>query len=375
MEENQHILSGDAQSLTQYRELLVLHEQTKRKRDETALEAKRIEKELNLSKKTLKDNTESTVKKRRQEVALKFDSEIEKENEKLKKVRTERMKAKEKGVKERIMEETSDLHAQNRELKKNIRRELKAEKLPSFCGGGFYFTLYFTKGPGEILICALMIVLLFLLLPGGIYLLLSHTTRLTEKIPEAVQLAVVYFAIAVILFFIYKLIGDQTKHKHHEKLNEIRLLRDRIAGNKKQIRKIARSIRRDKNEEMYGLDDFDLKIRDAEAACANIEAEKQKALRTFDEVTAPAIVSEMEGREMPHIEELESDYQNSLKEKELLERSVKETGITISTDYEAYLGKEYTVPSKVDELIAVMQEGEAATVADAVNLLKEKNQR
>ena len=159
-----NFLSGDVNSLKAYRGLVEQYNQARDDCAQTTAEEKRLEKELALNKKSLKDNIESTVKKRRAEVAGKFDDEVDKDQDKIKKIRAKRERAKDKGIKERIAEETADLTAQNKELKKNIRESLKKEKLPGFCGSGFYFTLYYTKGAGEVFICALMIVMMFLIL-------------------------------------------------------------------------------------------------------------------------------------------------------------------------------------------------------------------
>lgn len=370
MEENSNILNGDLNSLRQYRSLVEEYDNARTACSQAASDEKRLEKELAVAKKNLKDNIESTIKKRRAEVADKFDVEIGKIQDRLKKVRSKREKAKDKGIKERIADETADLTGQNKELKKNIKTSLREAKLPGFCGSGFYFMLYFTKGPGEIFGCVLMIILMFLLLPVGVYLALP-----LEKLPESWTIpsfAITFFVVVIIVFFIYKIIGDLTKHKHREELKSIRGLHDRIVSNKKQIASIKRSITRDKNEDMYGLGDFDSKIRDAETEIEQITADKEDALRNFDGVTSAEIRGEIEGREMPRIDELEVNYNEMVSHHASLEDSVKTLGLKISTEYEAFLGKEFTDTAKIDELISLMETGRASTVSDAVASYRER---
>ena len=368
LEENSNILNGDLASLRVYRSLAQEYDDARAMCSQSASEEKRLEKELSLCRKNLKDNIESTVKKRRAEVADKFDEEIGKSQDRLKKVRAKREKAKDKGVKGRIAEETSDLTEQNKELKKNIKHSLREAHLPGFCGSGFYFMLYFTKGAAEVFGCALMIILMFLLLPAAVYVALP-----LEKLPDAWTIpsfAITYFVVILIVFFIYKIVGDMTKHKHVEELRTIRGLHDRIVSNKKQIAVIRRSITRDKNEEMYGLGDFDSQIRDIEAEIGQITADKDAALKNFDEISSAEVRSEIENREMPRINELEASYSEMTKHHASLEDSVKTLGLKISTEYEAFLGKDFTDTAKLDELISIMESGRASTVSEAVSVFR-----
>lgn len=370
LEENSNILNGDIASLRVYRSLTEEYDNARAMCSQSAAEEKRLEKELSVGRKNLKDNIESTVKKRRAEVADKFNGEIAKSQDRLKRVKTKREKAKDKGVKGRIAEETSELTGQNKELKKNIRTSLKEARLPRFCGSGFYFMLYFTKGAAEVFVCALMIILMFLLLPAAVYVALP-----LEKLPDTWTIpsfAITYFVVILIVFFIYKLIGDLTKHRHNEELKSIRGLHDRIVSNKKQIAVIRRSITRDKNEEMYGLGDFDSQIKSIEAEIAEITADKDAALKNFDEVSSAEVRAEIESRELPRINELEASYGEMAKHHASLEESVKTLGLKISTEYEAFLGKDFTDTAKLDELIAIMETGRAATVSEAVSVFRAK---
>lgn len=366
--EDRNILSGDITVLSEYRELVKEHAEVKAAFAEATSKEKELEKDASSRRKNLKETIESTLKKRRGEVSEKFDKEIDGFEDKLKKIKAKRGKAKDKGVKERIAEETADLVAQNKVLKKNIATALKEEKLPKFCGSGFYFTLYFTKGPGEIFICALMIVLAFLLLPGAVYLALPLKT-LKANYPVPV-VAVTYFVIIVILFFVYKIIGDKTKHKHRDALKSIRELRDSVTGNNKQISNISKAIKRDKNEEMYNLEDFDAQISELESQINQITSEKEAALANFDNSSSQAIKAELEGREMPKIEEIEAELREVSAKKAELEEVVRQKGLRLSTDYEAYLGKDYSDIKKLNGLFEIMETGQAATIGEAINIDK-----
>ena len=367
---DKNILSGDVSTLREYRALVEDYNNSKVLNDQAKAEEKRLEKELAINKKNLKDDIEITIKKRRNEVSDKFDQEIDKDESKLRKIRGQRSKAKNKGIKARIAEETADLSAQNDELKANIRAALKGGNLSSLCGSAFYLSLFFTKGIGEVFFCGLMIILTCLIFPALLFLILP-CENLSHDVQKVV-IAVIYFVVFVSVFLIYKVIENNTKHKQKDVLLSVRSLRDQLDGNNRQIRKIAKSIRKDKNEDMYNLGDFDVKLQDLENDIAIISQNKADALKVFDETTRPAIVSEIEGRELPRIEELEAKYNEIVARHAELEDTVKQLGIKLSTEYESYVDKSFSDVAKIDELIAFMENGQATTVAEAIQAYKAK---
>ena len=74
-----------------------------------------------------------------------YDAELGKAQERLKKVKAKREKAKNQGVKERIEEDTRGLVRENKELADQIKTLFKANHVPGFCRGNYYYALYFTK--------------------------------------------------------------------------------------------------------------------------------------------------------------------------------------------------------------------------------------
>lgn len=107
MEDNTNIMSGDLNALKQFRDMVSSYNEAVQNSAGCASDEKRLEKDLLLNRKNLKDNIDSTVKKRRSEVQDKFDEEISKDKDKLKRIQNRRGKAKDKGVKGRIAEETA----------------------------------------------------------------------------------------------------------------------------------------------------------------------------------------------------------------------------------------------------------------------------
>ena len=368
MDENGNVLAGGIENLKAFRDLVERNVNSKNQAEFYASEEKKYEKELNLNKKNLKENIEATVKKRRLEVARQYDDEMAKEEAKRRKIKDQRGDAKKKGIKERIADETAELCAQNKELKGNIRTSLKGERLAGFCGSPLYFALFMTKGIGEALVFILTVLVTCLLLPGGIFLLLPVDHD--KKVMAGIILAVVYFVVIFLFVCIYVLIYNKTRKKHDEVIKEIRQLRDRIEGNNQQIKKITRAIKKDKNEDMYELGDFDEKISSIDGEIQRINSEKEAALINFDDNIRPSIVSEIESKEMPRINDLENNLNEAIKDKETMEAVVKETTLKITSEYEAYIGKEFTNIDKLNELVKIMEGGQAKTISQAIDIYK-----
>ena len=147
----------------------------------------------------------------------------------------------------------------------------------------------------------------------------------------------------------------------------------RFRSNNRQVRKITRAIRKDNNEEVYELGDFDARIKEVEDEIKRISDEKEKALLNFDENISNDIVKEIESKEMPRINDLQKEYDETVSQKESLEEIVKETSLKISSEYEAYIGKEYTNLERIDALIKIMENGQAQTVSQAIDLYKRQS--
>ncbi len=365
LEESGNILSGDIYRLRNYRELVLEYTGAEESYQTALLDEKKVEKELAQQKKELKELKESTVKKRLAEVTDKYDQEILKEENRLKKMVTKRGKAKEKGVKLRIEEETLELVDQNKELKRNIKASLKSEHLPSICKRDLYYILYFTNGIVEATMFALIVILMLLVFPVTVYAFLP-----LNEYPEIPAFAVTYFTLVILIYLIYKFIGDHTKKKHEPTLRAVRQMKDQIAGNKKQIRNISKSIKKDKSDAAYELDDYDLNITKLKDKIVKIRADKEEAIKNFNDKTQNEIIMEIEKKESPQINKTENKSAQIKVQREALAEKEQQIGLKISTDYIAYIGKEFSEVSKIDELLKIMETGKAKVVSEAIDIFK-----
>ncbi|WP_124067882.1 hypothetical protein [Clostridium sp. E02] len=323
------------------------------------LEEKSLSKELETERKAVTDAISLTVKKRMEEISETYDREIAKEQEHLKRVRAQREKAKNQGIKERIQEETSELKSKNKDLLLEMKNFFKQEQVPVFCRSNWFYSLYLPKGFGEFTTLFVTLMLCFLVIPYGVYYLIPK--------PTVLHLVMIYFA--AILFFggIYILINNKTKVKHQRALTKGRMIKNQVKDNKRMIRLIVRSIRKDRNETFYNLEKYDDEIAQVEHDLADIGDHKMEALNTFDKVTRTIISDEIADAKKEKIMQLENEYETAVENNKEAQIRVKEQTLFINDNYASYIGKEFMTPEILDKLADIIRMGKAETISQAKN--------
>lgn len=326
-------------------------------------EEKRLLRELESEKKILSDTINNTVRKRLEEINETYDLEIGRGQERLKKARAKREKAKNQGVKERIEEETSELVSHNQELKSQMKTLFRKEHIPGYCKSAWFYSIYFTRGIREVLILFLTFLVCFLLIPCGIYLLIP------DKSPW--YLIVVYLVIIIIFGGSYVLISNRTKMRHLASLKQGRVIRDVIKANNKKIRVIINTIKHDHDEAVYNLDKYDDEISQLEQELSGMVAQKREALNTFEKVTRTIIADEIADTGRDKIDQLQSDYGRVSADVRSAEAHIKEKTLYMADHYEAYVGKEFMTPERLDALVDMIKSGKASSISEAESIYLE----
>ena len=323
-------------------------------------EERQLEKNLEAERRQMADAVLQTVKKRREEVSAAYEKEIRKVKEQLKKMRSKREKAKGKGVRGRIEDETAIFWEQIRDLKLQRKNQIKREHLPGMFHSSLYYSLYFPHYLKEYLMLFLWILVIFLAVPWGIYWLLPEQNPL--------YLAGIYIIDVLVAGGGYIFIGNRTKMPYMEPLRECRKIQDQILENKKKIRKIAASVRKDKNEAFYNLGKYDDEIARLQQELDDV-AEKQKdALNTFETVTKTILKDEIENSYKAKLEQMQKDYEQTAKSLKEVKEKVKEKRLYVTNHYGTYLGKEFMSPQKVAELYKIVESGMASSVSESIGV-------
>lgn len=343
-----------------------IHEMELLKQRETQLQnlENEVETSLKTKQKSVSDQITMTVKQRTDEIIKSYDAEIGKSNDRLKKVRVKREKAKSQGVKERIAEDTSGLLHENKELKRQLKTVLRADHVPRVCSSKFYYSLYFTKGFKELMILLLTMVICFLAIPCGIYFMIQNR--------QVLHLVLIYVLTILVFGGLYVVVGNATKMKHLEALREGRKLRNRMVSNKKQMKKITKSIRKDKDEAIYNLEKFDDEIAQLEQDIAQAERQKKDALHTFETVTKTIISDEIMGTHRAELTQMESDLAKTCADLKEIRNAAMNKALYITDNYEVYVGKEFMSIHRMEMLEAILQSGKASNMSEAITIFKSK---
>lgn len=326
---------------------------------------KRLESTLKAKKKALSDTIAETVRRRAAEISGSYDEESQKAEDRLKKVRAKREKAKNQGVKERIAEETQGFVQENDELMGKLKSLLHTHHVPGFCRSSYYYALYFTRGLKEAGVLLLTILICFLGIPCGIYFFLPQR--------KTWYLFAIYVAAVLIFGGIYVIVGNMTKMRHGDVLKEGRRIRNEIRLNRKKIRQVTRSIRKDKNEAIYNLQKFDDEMSQLDQELAQIANKKKDALNTFENVTRTIISDEIAGNYKEEIDQTETDLADTLKELTAARNEAKEKALYITDHYAIYVGKDFMTAERLEALAEFIASGQASNLSEAVVLYKSKD--
>lgn len=359
--EGQNILYGNIEDLQQVRGIVEARVKVRDEIDFLNNEKIRLEKDIKAEEKILADNIENTLRKRREQVVANFDKELEKSQERLKKVRNAREKAKSQKVEERIKEETAELVMENKNIHEEIRTFFKRKGVPTFCDSDVVYTLYFPNTTRQLAVVALTFLFGIFGLP------FLATSLLTNGVFTGI---LVYMLTMAAFLGLYILGYNYTRVRHKEAFIDMRVRRNAIRKNNGRIKRIKKSIKKDKDEEQYGLKEYDEDIEEIEEDINDIVEKKNKVLADFEKTTKNEICEEITKRDMPKIDGLKKTAsENALRLKEL-EQKQKDMSINLSTNYGPYLGEENMTVERIDMLVALIEKGEASNIGDAVNLLK-----
>ncbi len=283
----------------------------------------------------------------------------------MRRVRADREKAKDKGVAGRIEAETADLKEDNRKTQEEIRAVLKENHLPGFCNSKMYFGLFAPRGVSEYLIFAASFFIVTFVLPLFIFNFLPF------RMPNAAyDMLTICFLCYLFFFLCYQFVVRRTKMKKWHAVSQVRALRDKIRANNRKIKAVKNVILKDKNEQGYDLEKFDAAINELEAEVKRSMTEKQEALTAFEETTKNMLIEEITGRYQQNLTLLRAkreETDRSLKEADSL---VKDINKHITANYEAFLGKDYVTERALQDMIVLMEEKGASTVAEALALYK-----
>ena len=357
--EESNILSGGIEVLNKIKDSIIDLNSKKSRYDTLVNDENDLDKQIQILDKAVEDEIIDTTSNRRKEIEATFDKQISKSQDKIKKITGKRDKVKDSKVSERIEQETESYKKENQELKLEIKKTLKENGIPAFCNSKFFFALYFPKSFSDVIIILISVLLTFLLIPCGIYFLL-----LPEK--ETVYLVIIYFITIIVFGGLYILIGNRTKEKKRQAFLQIKDLRNKVRLNRKKVARIRKKIRKDQDESVYGLEEFDQELAVVEQEIAEIREKKNEALLNFDNNTKGVITNQIQERFAEKRSQLKKDHEKASNEVTKLDKEIKELTIHIASNYEPYIGKDMMTVDRLDSLINIIKAENATNVSEAI---------
>lgn len=332
---------------------------------------KKLSKNIASEEKSISDEIATTIRKRRQEIQSTYDDRLDDNRARKKKVANKRDKKKEERMDKRYHEETKELRESDKDLQVEMQTLLRKYKLPSFCGKKLYFALFYARNVKEFGLKILSFLIGFCGIPGLVTILVKKLVLDTKKdINVAFWCALVAAGTFILLLLIYFAIYSRTKIKHMDALTQARSIRDKMIANKRQAKAIRHSISKDHDDSQYNLDVYDEKLDNLDAEADAIGKEKQEALRTFEEETTAMITEEINNRRLPALEALKEEKASLENEVAAEEKRFSDQTLLVANKYAAVLGEDLCRQDKLEELIAIMQEGQAETVSEAIRVYK-----
>lgn len=332
---------------------------------------KKLSKNIASEEKSISDEIATTIRKRRQEIQSTYDDRLDDNRARKKKVANKRDKKKEERMDKRYHEETKGLRESDKDLQVEMQTLLRKYKLPSFCGKKLYFALFYARNVKEFGLKILSFLIGFCGIPGLVTILVKKLVLDTKKdINVAFWCALVAAGTFILLLLIYFAIYSRTKIKHMDALTQARSIRDKMIANKRQAKAIRHSISKDHDDSQYNLDAYDEKLDNLDAEADAIGKEKQEALRVFEEETTAMITEEINNRRLPALEALKEEKASLENEVAAEEKRFSDQTLLVANKYAAVLGEDLCRQDKLEELIAIMQEGQAETVSEAIRVYK-----
>ena len=241
----------------------------------------------------------------------------------------------------------------------------------SMGGKKLYFALFYARNVREFGLKLLTFIIGFGGIPGLVTFLVKKLVLDTKKdINVAFWCALIAAGTLIVLLLIYFAIYSKTKLKHMDAMTQARSIRDKMIANKKQANAIRHSINKDHDDSQYNLDAYDEKMDNLDAEADAIGKEKQEALRSFEEETTSMITEEINNRRLPALEAMKEEKANMENEIAAEEKRFSDQTLLIANKYAAILGEDLCRQDKLEDLIAIMQEGQADTVSEAIAVYK-----
>lgn len=368
------VFDEEARLLSRLRDTVAEKEELEQKIGEMKSRKKKLSEEVSAGEKSIKNEIESTTKRMRSEVEDGYDKQLSSIRGERKKTSSDKNKQVEAGKASRLKDVAKDIRSETKDTERELKKLFRKNNVPLFCRTKLFYIMFMPDGGSQILAMVALHALFLLAIPGLVMFLLRTVWVGKSSLSSGMKIFLWVF-IPLMLFLInltaIVLIHLKVKKKYREPLRTARNYRRSIAKNDRQIRDLKRSIDQDQDESRYNVKDFDQKLGEMDDRADQVRGEKKNALSEFDGQTAGDIRKEIESRRLPELERKKEELNALDGQLEAAEAKQQEMERVIREEFIPAVGQTMVRENmlkkdRLDRLVAIMEDGQAATIADAL---------
>lgn len=360
-EERQDILSGDVEVLKEIIQKVTLRDELKEKLDDLGNQKKKLQNEWKRLQEQMETETNQELEKARQIATAEEDKILKEEEKELKETRQKRERVKKQGIRSRMEQETSDFVELNKANDKKIRKLIKENDLPLICNSKAFFVMYSPENLQEWVIRVAVLLVLLLGVPGLLVWILD---------PWLLWKILLWILVDLVIAAIYITIYLVSKDKDIGALEEIREIREKIEESNRKIKKIKQNIKQDTDESTYGLEEFDASLKTIEETIAFTQAKKEEKLQKFKESNEGIVIEQVKESYRKNIEMAQAQVELVANDYDAVNIQLAEQQAFITDRYEKYIDTALLEPEKLKKLLTIMQNQQAKTIQEALDLSK-----
>lgn len=360
-----NVLTSDKVVLNEIKQGIVEADTLRSRISELSAKQKQLEKEIDQTQRAMASEIESTLTRRQIEIESSYSDNIAKTRARIKMVKEKRDKYKETQVAERIKKETVDINERKRSTRQELKGLFKRHRIPRIFNNDLFFSLFMPDCYTDFLII-FIVMLIFRIVPDTLFYTILYKEHATLWLYglEGVVLAVGFILYTIIFFAV--------RQRKYDALLEAKAIRKTIYNIKDEHDKLVKDIRSDKNEEGYGLGQFDDEIAELEARVIELIEQQKQSLTAFESEAKANVTAQINAKYSVTLETKRKENSEAYDEQRRAEERLNVCTVNISNKYEPYMDKEMLNATTIDALISIMDSGEAATVADAINVYKKR---
>jgi len=319
---------------------------------------KQLDKSLETMTRNIEREKAETIKSRRADIEEGFNKQIKAVDGEISAINGRRAKARAEGVKNRVADNTAGLKEEIANLKLQISEYIKANQAPGLLKSRLFYSLFSPINITDWILDILLAAIPVLAVVYAYYKQVSLTTFI------GIIVAI------VVLVVIYVVVASNTKGKHHEAVYACKNMMKGIEEREKAIRAIAKNIQKDKDDTIYNLGDYDNELLEKNRQKADINAQKAEALNHFDSATKQVLTEEIDAKYAEDLRLLRGDIAQNADAVSTYTQRVAAGENRLNNEFVQYVGTRNLTHDKIEQMIGMIDSGEAASVSDAISKIK-----